>query len=326
MLELDALLRRMQEGWSWPQRAHSYVVVNRWQSRTAMLYRCRGEGGEPDVVLKVVQNSSDDEARGEAEAMERVDHVLATSGRTAVRVVPVLGWDDTPPSVCTRHIEGTDIFFMFKNLDHPAWGQTQWSYEDVVTECGRALGAYHAAEDPASSQSPTAAGAAETGFIAAARAVRLSERLAKQMEARVAIAPRYGDFGPHQFRLSERGDLYLLDTPVMGLPAPVHGDIAAFVFGLEKILGDATRGGRRRRRRLMPGLREAFYAGYAGAGPIDPGTPENRSVIGFYFGRAALGITRKRLRQGRLLAALRHGAQWGGQVVAARRLRPRFRG
>lgn len=319
-LDLDALLLGMQQRWSWPERSTRYVPAGQWKSRTAMFYRCKGSAGEPDVVVKVLPHPRGNDVALLAEAMERLGRVLTSNEGTAVHAPPLLGWAEAPPALCTRHIDGTDIFFMFKDLEHPAWGQVGWTYEEVVTECGRSLGAVHSApreSEPGPSGSDRVA-LVDRDFESAASAVFAPRLRIEEMRPRLAIAPAFGDFGPHQFRLSREGVLFLLDPPLAGSWAPVHGDLARFVFGLTKILGDASKKGMRRRRRLGPVLIDAFLAGYSETGPVDPRVPDERRLLGFYIGRAAAGIAHKRLKQGRLVAAGRHGAQWVREVRAAR--------
>lgn len=310
--EVNELLLRIQDRFAWAETAPEFVVTDRWVSRTATLYRCRnGAASAPDVVLKVARGWTAEEARALWSEMRRLDDALVGNAGTSVRVAPVLGWTHSPPAVCTSHITGTDIYFMFTDLDHEAWRWTRRDPFDVVAECGRALGVYHSVgQDPSSA----AAREADADLAAASRAVRISSRLVGRIAEGLPIAPSFGDFGIHQFRLSDTGELYLLDPPTAPSYAPIHRDIAWFNFGLIKVLG---RENSRRRRRIGSALCEAFCAGYAATGPVDPRTPENRWVTSIYRGHAAGGTAHKRLREGAYAAAFRHGSQWLSGFLAA---------
>ena len=138
----------------------------------------------------------------------------------------------------------------------------------------------------------------------------LARRRLDPVSGGLTVAPSFEDIGPHQFRLARSDDLYVLDPPLSTHFAPIHADIARFLFGLTRLL--SRRGGKRRRQRSQRrvDLCEAFLAGYAETGPEDVRTPQGRWLIDVYRGYASAGMAHKRLTNRQYAEALRYGSAW----------------
>lgn len=314
---LNALLKDTAERFDWPETADRYELAGSWASRTAEFYRCRGvPSGAPDLVLKVGREWSPEEARSLHGAMEALESSLTGSGKTRVRAPVALGWAEAPPSVCMGFLEGTSAGRILTDGD--AWRERPWRPRDLLAECGRALGAYHAAD-------ATGATAAEVEgdpeLRAAAATMLASRRLVARASRAIVVASRYFDIGPHQFLVTPQGDVFLLDPPVTPSSGPVQRDVARFLHGLHRTF-DHGRSLGRRRRRYESILREAFLGGYAQAGPTDPRRPADRWLIALYEGYDAAATTRRRMATRHYGHAARHGADWLAWLIRLRIRRP----
>jgi hypothetical protein len=244
-----------------------------------------------------------------------LNDVLSTFPPDPVALPGPFGWDPSPPAVFTRHIEGTDLYHLVQDPDHEAWAATQWSPEELAGLCGRALGTFHSFMEPV----PGPAGM--DVLHEATRAVYLSGATVRDLERHVAIAPSFGDFGIHQFRLGTDDVLYLLDPPTIIDLAPVHRDIASFAFHVTKVIETRSLG---ERRHSATDLCEAFYAGYSETGPTDLRIPVNRWLVTIFAGRAARGLAHKRLRSGEPVLALRNTELWLRAIARAHLRKPYF--
>ncbi|MGH2806120.1 MAG: hypothetical protein ACRDKT_02470 [Actinomycetota bacterium] len=307
---LDAMLRRVVQPRPGDNDA-PFLVVGSWNSRTATLYRCRGAGASTDVVVKVGEGWHSSDAFDAFDATTRLDQMLS-SGRCAARVPAPLGWDTNPPAVLSRHVDGTDLFFMMRDAAHEAWRSTTWSPDEIAGECGRALGVFH-------SSARVESGGAD-GLHEVAHAMRLEKGIVDELEIRLVKAPAFGDFGVHQFRLGADDVLYLLDPPTEQIIAPVHRDLSAFAFHLTKLIETDSPAPPRSEEALC----DSFYYGYSETGPTDPTTPLNRWVLRVFEGHKARGLAHKRLRAGEPLVALKHGADYLQCLAATHFRRPQF--
>ena len=308
--QLNALLHRIRERFGWAEDRERFRLTSCWSSRTAALYRCTEETkGSPDVLLKAGRGWSPDAARKLYEELDGLAHDLGDGSPTMVRVPLVLGWDGAPPVVCMRYIEGTEVYFLLEDLDHPVWAVSRWSPPDLIAQCGRGLGAYHsrsrASGEP---NAPTAQDEAARSLQRAASAMRAPRRPLDGFVASMAIAPSFGDIGPHQLLLASSDDLYLLDPPVSPPFAPVHRDVAGFLFQLMRILGREAAERGRQQRRAGTALSEAFLRGYAETGPTDLRTPQDRWLIAMFRGHASGAMAHQRLKNRRYAEALRYGS------------------
>jgi hypothetical protein len=233
-----------------------------------------------------------------------------------VGVPDALGWDGDPPLVCSRYVEGTDLFFLLSDLEHPGWSASARSPVEVLEACGRALAAYHALFVPGPNDTDAGTQALH-GLERAARTMAVRPATIRRLADGLVVTRGFGDVGPHQFRLGERDGLYLLDPPLAETFEPVHRDVARFLFGLARILGQDARD-RRRQRRAEPRLRSAFLRGYREAGPTDPSVPPGRWLLRTYEGAAAAGLAHKRLRDRELVSAAQYLWDWLRGLIAIR--------
>lgn len=281
-------------------RSDGYEVLEIWGSRTAAIYRCRGRGTNEEVVVKVGHGWS----AADAERLEeRFRTLRSTLDPTLVRVPEPLGWAGDPPSVCTRYVDGTDLYFMLLDPNHPSWEADGMVPHAVLERCGAALAHIHAtSEEPTRDERRRA--------FDRARSVAARLRLRPVGTERLRPVTGFGDVGPHQFRIGEGGEVWVLDPPADAEPALPHEDVATFVSGIDKLVRAAS-GGRGRRATL----REAFLDGYARAGDIDPRRADDRWFLRMFETRLSVGTARRRLRDRELLEAGRQLARSvAGQV------------
>ena len=314
--EVSEVLSRIQDRFRWTESADRFEIAGQWGSRTASLYRCRGAStGRPDVMLKVGRDWTPEIARSVHEEMEQLSRTLRVPGPVEVRVPAALGWDGTPPLVCSGYVEGTDLYFLLADLAHPGWSPSERSPVEVLEACGRAVGAYHARFAP----DPDDAAARTQSFRSldrAARAMAVRRSTIERIADGLVLSRSFGDIGPHQFRLGEPDGLYLLDPPLAETFQPVHRDVARFLFGLGQTLRRDVRD--RRQRRIEPHLRESFLRGYRETGPTDPSDPRGRWLVRMYEGAAAAGMAHQRLRNRQVASAARYASRWMGSVIAIR--------
>ncbi|MCI0633986.1 MAG: hypothetical protein L0206_08750 [Actinobacteria bacterium] len=315
--EVSEILARIQVRFAWPETAERFEIAGRWGSRTASLYRCRGAStGRPDVMLKVGLDWTPEVARSVHEAMDELERTLRVQGPVAVGVPAALGWGDEPPLVCSGYVEGTDLYFLLRDLEHPGWSASVHSPGEILEACGRALGAYHARFAPPPNDTEARAQAIQS-LERAARTMAVRRAAVERVADGLVIARGFGDVGPHQFRVREPDGLYLLDPPVAETFEPVHRDIARFLFGVARTLGRDARD-RARQGGNEPSLRAAFLRGYRESGPTDPTDPRGRWLVRVFEGAAAAGMAHKRLHNRELVSAARYAWGWIGSLIAIR--------
>ena len=314
---LDRLLQRAQSRFSWTERAERYLLVRRWTSRTATLYRCRGaDGGRPDIVVKVGDHWQPDRPRELYSEMHRLATELPAEEGATVAVPAPLGWDYAPPALVLPFVEGIDLPQLLNGGPDDTRGRGGWEPTAVLARCGEALGAYHSRFLPRDELAAAALSEAEADLRAAAGRIVASSRRIGGIKDRLAVSRRYGDFAHYNFRLSDGGVLYLLDAPASRSFAVVHRDIAGFTFELRK---PAAGGGSRRQsaeqRAWRDDLCDAFLEGYATRGPVPHFTKTDRWVIQTYQGHLALGRARRRWRSARRREAVWYLVRWAGTAL-----------
>jgi hypothetical protein len=319
--ELARLLGEASGRAGW-KKADSVDLLEVWGSRTASIYRCRARDGDPDasmsdVVVKVGHGWSAKDARSLDERMRalrsRIDPAI-------VRIPEPLGWASDPPAVCTGYVEGTDLYFMLRDVRHPAWDSSGAS-ATLLARCGMALAHLHLTlDDPI----PEADGA----IVERVRRVASSLGLRRMLPARVDLTPviGFGDVGPHQFRIADGGTVWVLDPPMHPEPALPHEDIAMFLFGIDKLFGVDRGAAARSRRATRVLLRGAFLEGYGRAGPIDARGELDRWLIRMFETKMAAGTARRRIADREFLDAGRMLRRYGAGQLWLRRHRPRARG
>jgi hypothetical protein len=295
--------------------ADRYDLLEVWGSRTASIYRCRGRSGV-NVVVKVGDDWSADDARRLSEELISLRSRLDPS---IVRTPEPLGWASDPPAVCTRYVEGTDLYFMLLDIGHPAWGSAGVPATTLLARCGAALAHLHRAPDGL-------AEGADRG-LERIRSVASSLRLRPIAISKTDLMPviGFGDVGPHQFRIAAGGRVWVLDPPTDPVPALPHEDVAMFLFGIDKLFGAANGVRTRSRRQTRIALREALLEGYGRTGVIDPRRAPHPWLIRMFETKIAAGTARRRIRERELIDAGRMLLRYGAGQLWLRSHRPRAR-
>jgi hypothetical protein len=236
-----------------------------------------------------------------------------------VRTPEPLGWASNPPAVCTRYVEGTDLYFMLLDIGHPAWDSAGVPAGTVLAQCGVALAHLHRAADGLAEGSDRG--------LERMRSVANSLRLRPIVTSKADLMPvmGFGDVGPHQFRIAEGGRVWVLDPPTDPIPALPHEDLAMFLFGIDKLFG-AANGARMRSWPARRGLRDAFLDGYGRTGVIDPRRTPHPWLIRMFETKTAAGTARRRIRERELIDAGRMLLRYGAGQFWLRSHHPRERG
>jgi hypothetical protein len=312
-LDPSAMILLMQERFGWTERAPWYEIVARWKSRTAILYRCRGEGGHPDVVVKVMQRPDDGSAVAHTyDVMARFCGRLASVAPSGLRIPSPLGWSADPPSICGPFVEGTDLKLLLVG------GAPLGELVHTVEGCGRVLGVFHSGFAPPTELQGRARDEAARSLRDAASGLFVGPSRLTAASERMEVALRYGDFAPYNFRVTSDGELCLLDAATAQVYEAVHRDVATFLFELRKLVREGGRGfGWRDRHERAATLRRAFQAGYATTGPAALASPGDQMLISLFDGRLAIGRARKRFRRRRFAEAAGYFARWSGATLRA---------
>jgi hypothetical protein len=218
-------------------------------------------------------------------------------------------------------VEGTDLYFMLLDLGHPAWSFVGATATAVLASCGSALAHIHGASERAS------AGASRDAFKRM-RSVASSLWLRPSVVSGAELQPvvGFGDIGPHQFRITDAGQIWVLDPPTDPAPALPHEDVATFLFGIDKLLGAASGVRTRSRHATRTALREAFLEGYGRAGVIDPRRAVDRWLLRLFDTKMAAGTARRRIHERELLDTGRMLLRYAAGQLWLRWHRPRPRG
>ncbi len=305
--QLERLLEEASRRGGW-ESADGYDLLEVWGSRTASIYRCLGRPTAVDVVVKIGHGWSEEDARRLHDQLAALRSRLDPS---IARTPEPLGWAREPAAVCTRYVEGTDLYFMLLDTGHPAWDSANAPSTTVLARCGVALANVHGAPD-ALPEDP-GRGALQT-MRRVAKSLRLRPIVTSDAELMPVIG--FGDVGPHQFRIAPAGQVWVLDPPTDPSPALPHEDVATFLFGIDKLLGEGSARRTRSRRATRIDLREAFLEGYGRTGPIDPGSALDRWLIRMFETRMAAGTASRRIRErefrdaGRMLLRYAVGQIW----------------
>ncbi len=311
--ELERMLGEASRRSGWTS-ADDYDLLEVWGSRTASIYRCRGRGSGVDVVVKVGDDWSADDAKRLSEQLVGLRSRLDPS---IVRTPDPLGWTSDPPAVCTRYVEGTDLYFMLLDIGHAAWGTAGVPATTVFARCGAALAHLHRAPDRLAEGTD--------GGLERVRSVANSLWLRPIFTSRTDLMPviGFGDVGPHQFRISDGGRIWVLDPPMDPVPALPHEDIAMFLFGIDKLFGAANGVRTRSRRPTRIAFRDAFLEGYGRTGVLDPRRTPHSWLIRMFETKRAAGTARRRIRERELIDAGRMLLRYGAGQLWLRSHRPR---
>jgi hypothetical protein len=300
--ELNRLLLKIQTQFGWRTQARRFDLVSVQRRRKATLYHCRLQGLEStehsEILVKVGHRWRRETVRNIYAFMIRLSRIWPH--QHSVRILPPLGWESEPPCIFMPYVEGISL------SQWPSLSREEEGWWAAV-RCGEALGTFHSAFQARGAE-----------WRARDEANRNLEKARRRMLVRSgavwledsAISVAYGDFGPHNFLIDGRGELYLLDPPMEELFAPVHRDIGWYASTLEYVLANARRGHDPHQGTDIRDLWEGFYKGYGRTGPIDISSRENRRLIAVYRGYKASSRALDHWRKKRYRGAVMQSARW----------------
>jgi len=314
---LNRLMSEMGDSFGWDHSLRDLDLVKQWESRTSILYKLQGAKGSDPVVLKVGKDWTVDKAREVYDDLSALEGLFAGSDQVNINIPRVLGWSETPPSVCFGFVEGEDFS---QRLSRRA-GYLSAEVEQAMAECGAALGLFHsagAAEMKATGQ-VVDMDDIKRRLMAMARKVLIDPDIVKSMDLDGQVSRKYGDFAPYNIRLTDDGRVWILDQPSAHAYAPLHRDVAYFLYRVERRLGRYEPENPEEMKATQAHLEKVFLSAYASTGPSPLDSPEDERLFAIYLSHKNLRTARKRFNQrrfGEVPGYLRLAARWRRRVSA----------
>lgn len=281
------------------QPGASWSVTESWKSFKADFLRLTGGPGSPDIAVKIGHGWSADDARYVATEVHRVGALLRSLPGGEVVMPETHGWSEKPPAVALRFVTGDNLLRL---LGDPVGGMSAMGKEkldELVTQCGQAMGAYHSAE-PADRSDRRSTEAALDDLMTAARRAGVSRRRILAIEPHLLRARGYR-FSGNDVTVDSSGRLVLHDPPHVRKFDYVHRDVSGFTFDLHRSLfGNSPHDASHPNAGLAAGWRRAFLDGYEATGPTPLDTAVDEWAIRLYeisriTGRAYGALRRRRL-------------------------------
>jgi hypothetical protein len=247
-----------------------------------MLYKLAPESGSPTVVLKVGKVWDRAKAEEVYHDLAELRDLFDGNARVSLRVPRVLGWHDSPPSVCVEFIDGDDLSRVLGRASEASAEEV----EAAMRACGAGLGLFHTAGKGGDQAR------ARRQLVDMAHKVRVDPSFIDGIDLGHLVTRRYGDFAPYNMRVDGSGTIWVLDQPSGRMEAPVHRDVAYFLERVERRLGAGNPG-------LQDRLEDTFLASYATTGPGSLDDTADRKLIAVYQSYKHLRTARKRIGQRR---------------------------
>ena len=306
---LTELIRQLGSEFGWD--ASDLEPVRDWESRTSILYKLEGGDDPGALVLKVGKDWTVDKAREVYDDLRSLEDLFNTSDQVNINLPKVRGWSDSPPSVAFDFVEGEDFS---QRLSKRA-GYRSTEVEQAMVECGAALGLFHTAglEEAASAADVDDI---KRRLVVMARKV-MAAKVVAPMDLSGKISRKYGDFAPYNIRLTDDGRVWILDQPSSHAYAPIHRDVAYFLYRVERRLGRYESDSPAEMRRVQRRFEDLFLGAYARTGPSPLDSPLDRTLFAVYLSHKHLRTARKRFDQRRYREVptyLRMSAQWRRQL------------
>lgn len=313
---LDALIEEMREEFDWDESLRDLRPVKDWESRTSILYKLQGGEGSPAVVLKVGKDWTAEKAREVYDDLRTLEDLFTESDKVNINLPKVRGWSDSPPCVCFDFIEGEDFS---QRLSRRA-GYLSAEVEEAMAECGAAIGLFHTA-------GLEAAGSAvdmdemKRRLVTMGRKVLVDPGVITPMDLTGLVSRKYGDFAPYNIRLTDDGRVWILDQPSSHAYAPIHRDVAYFLYRVERRLGRYEPDNPAEMKAAQAHLEKVFLTAYAGTGPSALDTAQDQTLFAIYLSHKNLRTARKRFNQRRYREVpgyLRLATGWRRRVTSGR--------
>jgi hypothetical protein len=122
------------------------------------------------------------------------------------------------------------------------------------------------------------------------------------------LVQAFQDFGPYNILVQKDLTMALIDPPQAILIAPVHKDIAYFLFELDCSFRNNAPFWGPAANKWNRALSESFLAGYGSVGQLEMDCPSTRCGIGLFYTSRALSRLKKHLRRREIGASTRLAA------------------
>lgn len=309
---LEQLIGEMSDRFGWDESLAGVRPVRDWESRTAILYKLESGPGSQPVVLKVGKDWTAEKAKEVYDDLRSLEDLFEGNAKVTMKLPKVRGWSESPASVCFDFIEGEDFS---QRLSRRA-GYLSAEVERAMAECGAAIGLFHSAGLDA------AAAAADMDemkrrLVVMGRKVLVDPSVIQPMDLTGKISRKYGDFAPYNIRLTDDGRVFVLDQPSSHAYAPIHRDVAYFLYRVERRLGRYEPDNPEEKRATQAHLEKVFLQAYAGTGPSSLDSPQDETLFAIYLSHKNLRTARKRFNQRRFKEVpgyLRLSAGWRRRV------------
>ena len=311
---LDAVIGEMRQAFQWDDSLSHLTPVRDWESRTSILYKLEGGEGSPSVVLKVGKDWTREKAREVYDDLRSLEDLFAESDKVNINLPMVRGWSESPPCVCFDFIEGEDFS---QRLSRRA-GYLSVEVEQAMAECGAAIGLFHSAGLEAAT-SVVDMGEMKRRLVAMGRKVLIDPDVITPMDLTGLVSRKYGDFAPYNIRLTADGRVWILDQPSSHAYAPIHRDVAYFLYRVERRLGRYEPDDPAEMKATQAHLEQVFLSAYASTGPSALDTPQDKTLFAIYLSHKNLRTARKRFNQrrfGEVPGYLRLAAGWRRKVTS----------
>ena len=266
-----------------------------WESRTSVLYKLDSRDEPAGVVLKVGKAWTAEKAREVYEDLRSLESLLGSDARLRINVPRVFGWHEAPPCVCVSYIEGEDLSQMLSRRA----GYLSPEVEDALEQCGSALGVFHTSEviDLSAPESPVDEDEIRGRLTRMARRVLVGPVLVRAVDLGGVVSRRYGDFAPYNVRLTEDGDVCVLDQPSSRSFAPIHRDVSYFLYRVGLRIGRYEPDDPAELAAAQQRLEGIFLSGYARTGPSALDSPADQALMALYRAYKSLRTATKRFDQ-----------------------------
>jgi hypothetical protein len=311
---LDAVIGEMRRAFDWDDSLRHLELAREWESRTSILYKLDGGGGSPSVVLKVGKDWTPEKAREVYDDLRSLEDLFAESDKVDINLPKVRGWSESPACVCFDFIEGEDFS---QRLSRRA-GYLSAEVERAMAECGAAIGLFHSAGLEAAAS--VNMDEMKRRLVAMGRKVMIDQDVITPMDLTGLVSRKYGDFAPYNIRLTDDGRVWILDQPSSHAYAPIHRDVAYFLYRVERRLGRYEPDDPAEMKATQAHLEDVFLSAYASTGPSALDSPQDKTLFAIYLSHKNLRTARKRFNQRRFREVpgyLRLAAGWRRRVTSS---------
>lgn len=307
-LEVARMCLDLQERFGWDDPSAGYQVDDRWTSRTADFFLCRGVDLEaPTIVVKVLARERAPQPQAVHATLEELAAIHRDSTAVTARPPRALGWMSEPAALAMEYLpgeRGSDLVrrcLSAREVD---------VLEPFARVCGTTLGAWHAWWGIGGTHG--AKNEAHRRLASAAR--RQGIRLATVLrdDAQLPLVRRFRDFGAYNFQRSPDGETMILDPPSASAGRDFAcRDVAWFLSSIASLASRSTAADESDPEEVLSGYAavrdvfvRSFVVGYAAGAGFQPSTEELRAAAlleaAFLLARSARKVRTDRISAAKL--------------------------